>query len=135
MTRSGRHAPNTTTHTSSPPSQCPAPHCHRVMKADTDGALKPLRRRAVRGEPASHCRRGLWEFLGGKCESRSEMQSVTFMLQMSFPACQQSKRYDLGLDDESSITTSEQLCRLITRGYPKGNYPNCSKNIHCPQSK
>lgn len=58
------------------------------------------------------------------------LNSVTFMLQMSFTACQQSKHYNLGLGDIWSITTSEQLWLLITRGYPKGNYPNCSKNIH-----
>lgn len=81
MTHNGLHAPNTTTkrtHTSSPLSQRPAPHHHTVMKADTDGVLKPLRHLALYTEPASDCHRGAREFLGGesvsKTLSRSEMQ-------------------------------------------------------------
>ena len=33
------------------------------------------------------------------------------------------------------MDTSQQLCLPITCGYPKGNYPNCSKNIHFSHSK
>lgn len=51
-----------------------------MMKADTDGVVKPLHRWAVREEPVSQCCRGWWEFLGGD-ESQSETQ---VQLQMSF---------------------------------------------------
>lgn len=74
LTRNGLHAQNTTTkrtHTSSPLSQRPAPHHHTVMKADTDGVLKPLRRLALYTEPASDCHRGAREFLGGESVSKT----------------------------------------------------------------
>lgn len=85
MTHSGDHALNTPSPqrvcTSSPLSQTPHPRPRTAtMKADTDGAVKPLQRWSVREEPVSRYCRGLWEFLGVD-ESQSETQ---LQLQMSF---------------------------------------------------
>lgn len=58
-------------------------------------------------------------------QRRSHGQRCSFY---SLPTIQTK---DVGLCDTSSITTTEQLCQLITRGSPKGTYPNCSKNTVC----